>query len=117
VSAGAPRRIAYTGEQSRRGYHMTKLFASLTDPAARAAFKADPDGAMRAAGFSDAEIALVHAREFNALLERGVAIYALGKAGRALGFTLVDAGARMRGETVEAFLASRPLALGTAVRG
>lgn len=117
MSAAPPRRVTYTGEQSRRGYHMTKFFASLTDPAAREAFKADPDGAMRAAGFSDEEISLVHAREFNALLERGVGIYALGKAGRVLGYTLLEAGARMRGETVEAFLAARPLSLGTAVRG
>ncbi len=116
MSAAVPRRITYTGEVSRRGYHMTRLFASLTDAAAREAFKADPEGSMRSAGFSDEEIALVRERRFNQLLERGVAIYALGKAGRALGFTLVDAGAAMRGETVEAFLAARPLNRGTAAR-
>lgn len=109
MSVAPPRRIAYTGEASRNGYRMSKFFVGLTEEANRAAFKSDPEAAMQRAGLSEFEKDLIRKRDFLGMLDHGVAIYALGKAGGSMGLSLLEIGARMRGETVEQFLATRPL--------
>jgi protocatechuate 4,5-dioxygenase alpha chain len=105
----------FTGERSRRGYRINKLAMSLTDEANRQAFKADERGYMRHFGLTDREMQLVETRDWNGLVEAGGSIYLLIKIGGTIGQNLLQMGAQMRGETLEAFLASRPGHQGNAV--
>lgn len=107
--ARPPSRITYTGEVARRGYRLSKFFVSLTEAAQREAFKADPEGAMARAGLTEQEKQFIRDRDYNGMLAYGVAIYAMGKSGGALGLSLMDIGLRMRGQTMEEFMATRPL--------
>jgi protocatechuate 4,5-dioxygenase, alpha chain len=98
----------FTGERSRRGYRINKLAMSLTDDANRQAFKADERAYMRRFGLSDREMELIEKRDWNGLVEAGGSIYLLIKIGGTIGQNLLQMGAQMRGETLEAFLKTRP---------
>ena len=98
----------FTGERSRRGYRINKLAMSLTHDANRQAFKADERAYMRRFGLSDDEMALIAKRDWNGLLAAGGSIYLLIKIGGAVGQSLLQMGAQMRGETLETFMKSRP---------
>jgi len=104
----------FTGERSRRGYRINKLAMSLTDEANRQAFKADERGYMQRFGLSEREMQLVEKRDWNGLVVAGGSIYLLIKIGGAIGQNLLQMGAAMRGETLEAFLQTRPGHLGNA---
>jgi len=104
----------FTGERSRRGYRINKLAISLTDEANRQAFKADERGYMQRFGLSEREMQLVEKRDWNGLVAAGGSIYLLIKIGGAIGQNLLQMGAAMRGETLEAFLKTRPGHLGNA---
>jgi len=80
---------------------------SLCDPKNRDAFKADEEGYFDKFGLSEDERKLIRARDFKGLIEAGTNIYALLKIGSATGHSLYRMGAQMRGETFEAFLATR----------
>jgi protocatechuate 4,5-dioxygenase, alpha chain len=105
----------FTGERSRRGYRINKLAMSLTDEANRQAFKADQRAYMQRFGLSDREMQLIEKRDWNGLVEAGGSIYLLIKIGGTIGQNLLQMGAQMRGETLEAFLKTRPGHQGTAV--
>ena len=102
----APPMTVFTGELSRRGYRLNKLGSSLTDPANRARFLADEAAYMRDLGVEPELQALVRARDWSALIAAGGNIYLMLKIAGTVGQTLIQMGAQMRGETVEAFLAS-----------
>ena len=104
----APPMTVFTGELSRRGYRLNALGMSLTDPANRRRFLADEVAYMRAIGLDDDQIRLVQARDWAALVTAGGNIYLLLKIAATVGQTLIQMGAQMRGETVEAFMATRP---------
>jgi gallate dioxygenase len=103
-----PARTVFTGENSRKSYRLMRFFIAMKSPAARAAFKADPEAQMAAAGLSEEESGLVRRRDYQGMLDYGASIYAIAKGGEALGTDLVKMGSQMRGETPEAFLARRP---------
>ena len=105
----------FTGERSRRGYRINKLAMSLTEDTNRQAFKADERAYMRRFGLSDREMQLIEKRDWNGLVEAGGSIYLLIKIGGTIGQNLLQMGAQMRGETLEAFLKSRPGHQGNAV--
>jgi protocatechuate 4,5-dioxygenase, alpha chain len=105
----------FTGERSRRGYRINKLAMSLTDEANRQAFKADQRAYMQRFGLSDREMQLIEKRDWNGLVEAGGSIYLLIKIGGTIGQNLLQMGAQMRGETLEAFLKTRPGHDGNAV--
>jgi protocatechuate 4,5-dioxygenase, alpha chain len=105
----------FTGERSRRGYRINKLAMSLTDDANRQAFKADERAYMRRFGLSDREMQLIEKRDWNGLVEAGGSIYLLIKIGGTIGQNLLQMGAQMRGEPLEAFLRTRPGYQGNAV--
>ena len=105
----------FTGERSRRGYRINKLAMSLTDEANRQAFKADEHAYMQRFGLSDREMQLIEKRDWNGLVEAGGSIYLLIKIGGTIGQNLLQMGAQMRGETLEAFLKTRPGHQGNAV--
>jgi protocatechuate 4,5-dioxygenase alpha chain len=103
-----PGTSVFTIARSRQGYRINKFAMSLTDPANRAAFKADERGYMRNFGMTDAEMELVVKRDWKGLVEAGGNIYVLIKIGGAVGQNLLQMGAQMRGESFEAFMQTRP---------
>jgi protocatechuate 4,5-dioxygenase alpha chain len=102
----APRMTVFDGAMSRRGYRINRFAKSLTTPAGRAAFAADARGTMAGFGLTDVEMDAVENRQWQALLDRGASIYLIAKIAIAMGGTLYDVGAAMRGQTPAAFMQS-----------
>jgi protocatechuate 4,5-dioxygenase, alpha chain len=92
---------------SRKGMRLNRMCFSLCDPKNRDAFKADEETYFERFGLNEDEKKLIRARDFKGLIEAGTNIYALLKIGSATGHSLYRMGAQMRGETFEAFLATR----------
>jgi protocatechuate 4,5-dioxygenase alpha subunit len=99
----ALRMTLFTGALSQRGYHINKFAKSLTTVPGRAVFAADPRSTMAGFGLTETEMDLVEASQWQALLDRGAAIYLLAKIAIAQGGTLMDIGAQMRGQTAVEF--------------
>ncbi len=106
----------FTGARSQQGYRINKLAMSLTDAANRAAFKDDERGYMQRYGLHEAEMALIEGRDWSGLIAAGGNVYLLLKVAGAVGQNLLQMGAQMRGETLEAFLQTRPGKAGAASR-
>ena len=107
--------VVFTGTRSHQGYRINKLAMSLTDPANRDAFRADERGYMAKFGLTEAEMDLVARRDWTGLVDAGGSIYVLLKIAATVGQNLLQIGAQMRGETLDAFMAGRPGKQGTAV--
>ena len=105
----------FTGARSHQGYRINKLAMSLADPANRDAFRADERGYMAKFGLTEPEMDLVARRDWTGLVDAGGSIYVLLKIAATVGQNLLQIGAQMRGETLDAFMASRPGKQGTAV--
>ena len=103
-----PGTFVFTGERSRAGYRLNKLAMSLTDPANRKAFLADPDGYMAGMDLTPDEMDMLRRRDWARMIEHGGNIYLILKIAGTVGVTLLQMGAQMRGETLEQFLATRP---------
>ena len=101
-------RTYFTGSRSQQGYHINKLAMSLTEPANRAAFKADERGYMKRYGLTEKEAGLIERRDWAAMIEAGGNIYLLLKIAGTVGQNLLQMGAQMRGETLDAFMQTRP---------
>jgi protocatechuate 4,5-dioxygenase, alpha chain len=93
--------------RSHQGYRFNKFCMALARADNRAAFRADEAAFMERFGLSDAERALVVARDFLGMVKAGANIYLLIKLGACTGNGLYDLGAQQRGETLEQFLAGR----------
>lgn len=92
---------------AQQAYRLSAFCRSLMDPAQRAAFKANEDECMRAAGLDEAEMAMVRARDWLAMVRYGVNHFLVFRVAGAVGAGLVAAGAQMRGETLEQFRKTR----------
>ena len=121
-SAGATYRGApiagttvFTGARSQQGYRVNKLAMSLTAPANRTAFQRNERAYMKEYGLSDNEMELIERRDWSGLVAAGGNVYLLIKIAGAAGQNLLEMGARMRGETLDAFLKTRPGRAGIAV--
>ncbi|VCU68696.1 Protocatechuate 4,5-dioxygenase alpha chain [Pigmentiphaga humi] len=101
------RSLVFDLQLSWKGYRINKMCNSLTDPANRAAYKENEEAYMERFGLTEAQKELVRARDFTALLDAGANVYFLLKLGVVTGIPLYAMGAQMRGETYEAFLATR----------
>lgn len=99
--------VRMTPQRASRGYRLTCFLTSMRDPAARSAFCADPQASMAAFGLSEAECELVRRRDYDGMLDYGASNVAIGKASPALGTTLVERGAKGRGQTAAQFIAER----------
>jgi protocatechuate 4,5-dioxygenase alpha chain len=99
-----PRVLVFDGALSRRGYRINRFAKSLTTPPGRDAFRTDPRGTMAGFGLTGDEMDLVQNQQWQALLERGGSIYLLAKIAIAMGGTLYDVGAQMRGQTHAEFM-------------
>ena len=92
---------------SRRGKRLNRMCAALCSPAEREAFKRDEESFMQKFSLTEEEKNLIRRRDFKGLIEAGMNIYAMLKIGSATGNSLYRMGAQMRGESYEAFLATR----------
>jgi len=92
---------------SRRGIRLNKMCAALCSQAERDAFKRDEEAFMQRFSLNEHEKHLIRSRDFRGLIEAGMNIYAMLKIGSASGNSLYRMGAQMRGESYEAFLATR----------
>ncbi|MGH8634789.1 MAG: protocatechuate 3,4-dioxygenase [Burkholderiales bacterium] len=97
----------FDGAQSRMGYRINKFCMGLANAEGRAAFKADEEAYLARSDLTEAEKALVRARDFRALGEAGGNTYFMIKLGACTGHGLYHIGAQMRGETYDEFLATR----------
>ena len=113
--APIPGTTVFTGSRSQQGYRINKLAMSLTEPVNRAAFKADERGYMKKYGLTEAEAGLIERRDWAALIEAGVNIYLLLKIAGSVGQNLLQMGAQMRGETLDAFMRTRPSSIGSSI--
>ena len=98
-----PRALLFDGPLSTRGYVLNKFGWSLTRPANRERYRADPRGYMRTQGLTARQIELVETEDWPALLEDGGSVYVLAKLSIFAGGNLMHVGARMRGETTADF--------------
>jgi protocatechuate 4,5-dioxygenase, alpha chain len=105
----------FTGTRSQQGYRINKLAMSLTESANRAAFQRNDRAYMTEYGLSDNEMGLIERRDWSGLVAAGGNVYLLIKIAGAAGQNLLEMGAQMRGETLDAFLKTRPGRAGTAV--
>lgn len=92
---------------AQQGYRLSSFCRSLMQPQARAAFKADEEGAMRAFGLDDTERAMVRARDWLAMVRYGVNHFLVFRVAGTLGVGLVGVAAQMRGQTLEEFRRTR----------
>jgi len=100
--------MALPPARSVEAYRLNKLGMSLTDPANRKAFLADETAYMRQLALEDSAIELVRRRDWAGLLAAGANVYLMLKIAGTVGQTLLQMGAQMRGESLEAFMATRP---------
>ena len=92
---------------SRRGYRLNRMCGSLCSAANRVAFKRDEEAYMSQFSLSEEEKALIRNRDFAGMIRAGMNIYFMLKIGSVTGNSLYRMGAQMRGESYEAFLATR----------
>ena len=93
--------------KSAQGYRLNKLCGSLCDPGNREAFKRDEEAYMSRYHLAESEKELIRKRDFAGMINAGMNIYWMLKMGAVTGNSLYRMGAQMRGETYEAFLATR----------
>jgi len=96
-----------TVELAQQAYRLSAFCRSLMSPQQRAAFQSDPERVMRAAALSDAEMRMVRARDWLAMVRYGVTHFLVFRIAGALGVGLVGVACQMRGETLEEFRRSR----------
>src|SRR3954453_290450 len=99
----------FTGERSAAGYRLNKLAASLVDPANRAAFLADEASYCARFALDRHEARLVAERDWSGMVAAGGNVYVFLKIAATIGSNLLEVGAAMRGESVDSFLATRPV--------
>jgi protocatechuate 4,5-dioxygenase alpha subunit len=92
---------------SRRGYRLNRMCGSLCSAGNREAFKRDEEAYMSQFSLSEGEKALIRDRDFAGMIRAGMNIYFMLKIGSVTGNSLYRMGAQMRGESYEAFLATR----------
>jgi protocatechuate 4,5-dioxygenase alpha subunit len=92
---------------AQQAYRLSAFCRTLMKPENRAAFKADEDKCLHEAGLDDAEIAMVRARDWLAMVRYGVNHFLVFRIAGAVGDGLAATGAKMRGETLEEFTRTR----------
>jgi gallate dioxygenase len=102
-----PGSYPFTLERSVQAYRLNRFLHALVEPAARAAFLADPEQAFERAGLSDLERDLVRQRDWRGLIHYGAIFFVLEKLGAVIGVSNLHIYAAMRGETLEQFQRTR----------
>lgn len=97
----------FTLARSVKAYRLNRFLHDLVIPAQRARFLAQEEAAMRDAGLSEEEAALVRARDWRGLIHYGVIFFMLEKLGAVIGVSNLHIYAAMRGESLEEFQKTR----------
>ena len=97
----------FTFGRSVKAFRLNRFLHGLIEPAQRERFLADEAAAMRDAGLSDEERALVRERNWRGLIHYGVIFFMLEKLGAVVGTSNLHIYAAMRGETLEQFQQTR----------
>lgn len=84
-------------------YEISRLLYSLRDPANREAVRTDPEAYYRRFAIGAGGMRLLLERDWQGLVDAGVTVYLLTKLGAALGVSLLQMGAAMRGMSDEEF--------------
>jgi gallate dioxygenase len=93
--------------RSVKAYRLNDFLHRLIEPAHRARFLADPEGAFEAAGLTDEERDLVRRRDWRGMIHYGAIFFVLEKLGAVVGVSNLHIYAAMRGETLEQFRKTR----------
>ena len=97
----------FTLARSVKGYRLNKFLHALVEPAHRAKFLADPEGAFAEAGLTDEERGMVRKRDWRALIRYGASFFVLEKLGAVVGVSNLHIYAAMRGQSLEDFQKTR----------
>ncbi len=97
----------FTLERSVKGYRINKFLHALIEPAHRARFLADPEGAFAEAGLTEEERDLIRRRDWRGLIHYGAIFFMLEKLGAVIGVSNLHIYAAMRGQTLEEFQKTR----------
>jgi gallate dioxygenase len=97
----------FTLARSVLAYRLNKFLHALIEPAHRARFLADPEGAFGEAELSEEERDLVRRRDWRGMIHYGVIFFMLEKLGAVVGVSNLHIYAAMRGETLEEFQQTR----------
>ncbi|MBS0322024.1 MAG: gallate dioxygenase [Proteobacteria bacterium] len=93
--------------RSRKAYRLNDFLHRMVEPAHRARFLADPEGAFADAGLTDEERDLVRRRDWRGMIHYGVIFFMLEKLGAVVGVSNLHIYAAMRGQTLEEFQKTR----------
>jgi len=104
----APGTFVYSGPMSTAGYRLNRFALSLRSEANRAAFLADEPAYLAGFGLTEAEVALVRARDWTGLLQAGGHLQAVLKLAATVGQNLWHIGAHNAGVAVEDLMAACP---------
>jgi gallate dioxygenase len=108
AGAGAlPGTHPFTHQRSVKAYRLNRFLHDLVHPANREAFRRDERAACEAAGLTAEEQGLVQRRDWRGMIHYGVIFFMLEKLGAVLGISNLEIYAAMRGDSLEAFLATR----------
>lgn len=94
-----PGTTVFDGVQCRLGYHLNQFCMSLMKAANRARFKQDESAYLAEWPLTDAQIAAVLRRDYNAMIATGGNIYFLSKIGATDGKSFVHLTSSMTGMT------------------
>jgi hypothetical protein len=83
--------------QAANRYEICRLLYDLRDPARREACRAGPEAFYRGYRVGERGLRLLLDRDWQGLVDAGVTVYLLTKLGAALGVSLIEIGAAMRG--------------------
>jgi gallate dioxygenase len=92
---------------AQQAYRLSAFCRSLMQPQNRTAFKADEARYMSEFGLTEAEAAMVRARDWLAMVRYGVNHFFVFRVAGTLGVGLTGAAAQMRGETLAQFRSTR----------
>lgn len=102
-----PGSYPYTLARSAKGYRVNAYLHGLIDPERRRRFLADPDASLAAADLTDEERDLIRRRDWRGLIHHGAIFFVLEKLAALSGVSNLQVYAAMRGQTLEAFQATR----------
>jgi gallate dioxygenase len=102
-----PGTYPFTLETSVKAYRLNKFLHAMIDPEHRRHFLDDAEAAFEEAGLTEEERELVHQRDWSGMIRYGVIFFMLEKLGAVIGISNLHIYAAMRGQTLEAFQATR----------
>ncbi|HEX7080652.1 MAG TPA: nuclear transport factor 2 family protein [Gammaproteobacteria bacterium] len=108
LSLEPPSTFLFTGEVCTRSYRLNRFAFDFKDPVVRERFAREPDALMSEYGLTEAEKALVRARDWTGLVAHGGHHFNVIKIAAAVGETHLHVGAHMRGTDWEVMKETLP---------